>query len=349
VRNLTKRFGHTAAVEDVSLEVPKNAFVAIVGESGCGKSTLLRLIAGLEDPDGGTIALDGVPVAGPDNFVPPEQRKVGVVFQSYALWPHLSVAGNVAFPYEAQGMRRAQAQARALDHIRAVGLEPFSDRRPETLSGGQRQRVALARALAGDARTILMDEPLANLDPHLRHAMEIELKAFHRRAGVTTFYITHDQREAMALADVMAVMDAGRILQFGTPEEIYTRPNSEKVARFIGRGAVVAGSVQDGAVQVGGRAIPGLKSGLVSGQISSLSDVGPRAGPAKVLIRPNQIAMAEDGMPAHLTSVVYRGGLWEAVAVVEGISEPLMVDLDRPAAAGDLVRLKLVGGWVLPV
>lgn len=336
VQNLTKRFDAVAAVQDVSFEVPQNSFFVIVGASGCGKSTLLRLIAGLEELTEGSIALQGNKVAGPDLFLPPEQRSVGVVFQSYALWPHLTVEGNVAFPYEAQGLRRADAKAKAADHIRTVSLEPLKDRKPAALSGGQRQRVALARCLAGEAQTILMDEPLANLDPHLRHEMEAELKAFHKRAGVTTLYITHDQREAMALADVMAVMDGGRFLQFGRPEDIYDRPQCETVATFIGRGAVVEGIVQGGAVHVGGQMAPGIAGAV------------PPSGPVKILVRPNQVCVAPDGLPACLTSVLYRGGVWEVSATVEGLAEPIVLDLNHPAREGDRLSLKLTGGWVLP-
>lgn len=336
VQNLTKRFDGVAAVQDVSFEVPQNSFFVIVGASGCGKSTLLRLIAGLEELTGGNIALQGNKVAGPGLFLPPEQRNVGVVFQSYALWPHLTVEGNVAFPYEAQGLRRADAKAKAADHIRTVALESLKDRKPAALSGGQRQRVALARCLAGEAQTILMDEPLANLDPHLRHEMEAELKAFHKRAAVTTLYITHDQREAMALADVMAVMDGGRFLQFGRPEDIYDRPQSETVAKFIGRGAVVDGVVERGAVHIAGRPASGIEGTI------------PPPGSVRVLIRPNQVCVTQDGLPACLTSVLYRGGVWEASATVDGLAEPIVLNLDRPAREGDTLSLDLTGGWILP-
>jgi len=251
VKNLTKAFGTYLAVNDISFEIPSGALFCVVGPSGCVKSTLLRLIAGLETPDAGEITLDGDTVAGPAQFIPPEDRSVGVVFQSYALWPHLTVTENVSFPYEAQGVSRDTARQYAKDHLAMVALTDFADRRPEALSGGQRQRVALARCLAGNAQTILMDEPLANLDPHLRETMETELRAFHDRSGVTTLFITHDQREAMALADVMAVMDQGRILQIGPPEEIYAQPANATVARFIGRGTLIEAEARAGATKLG--------------------------------------------------------------------------------------------------
>ncbi|WP_299500031.1 ABC transporter ATP-binding protein [uncultured Roseobacter sp.] len=335
-RNLTKRFGALAAVDDVSFDIPQNAFFAIVGASGCGKSTLLRLIAGLETPDSGSLALHGAQVAGPEVFLPPEDRAVGVVFQSYALWPHLTVEGNVAFPYEARGLSREAARSKAAAHLETVALTAMKDRRPEALSGGQRQRVALARCLAGEADTILMDEPLANLDPHLRSEMETELKAFHRRSGVTTLYITHDQREAMALADIMAVMDAGRFLQIGSPQEIYDQPATATVARFIGRGTVVPAILRAGHVQIGHQ------------------NVAPRRPPdrengmAQAFLRPRDIGTGGHGVPAVLTSVYYRGGVWEATAAAEGIDTPLMLDLDQPATVGEGLWLTFKGCWLLP-
>ena len=181
--HVTRRFGKAAVVDDLSVTVPEGCFFTVLGPSGCGKSTLLRLIAGLETLDHGTITLEGRTVAAPGLHLPPEARGVGVVFQSYALWPHMDVLGNIAFPIEAAGASRADARAAARQHLDAVDLSRFGDRRPADLSGGQRQRVALARCLAAQARIVLMDEPLANLDPHLRAAMEEEMTAFHARAG----------------------------------------------------------------------------------------------------------------------------------------------------------------------
>ncbi|QBF31082.1 ABC transporter ATP-binding protein [Thalassococcus sp. S3] len=336
VQRLTKRFGQAAAVDDISFDVAENEFFAIVGASGCGKSTLLRLIAGLEEPTEGRIALEGQVVSDPETFIPPEARQVGFVFQSYALWPHLTVAGNVAFPAEAQGAGKQEAAARAAEHLRTVSLEDYADRRPEALSGGQRQRVALARCLAGGARTILMDEPLANLDPHLRHVMEAELRAFHRRTGTTTVYITHDQREAMALADRMAVMQQGRFLQVGTPHEIYDRPATADVARFIGRGTILPVDLQEGAVRVNGSILP-LRA--------------EREGRGHLFVRPAQLDVTSpEG--AHLIGqvqdVLYRGGIWEARIVSDAATDPVEVDLHRPVGIGERIGLNVRTGWLLP-
>lgn len=317
-------------MDGVSFVVPENAFFCVVGPSGCGKSTLLRTIAGLETPDDGTIELDGTAVFDPRTNIPPEERKVGVVFQSYALWPHLSVARNVAFPYEAKGMARTEALQRASAHLETVALSDYADRRPEALSGGQRQRVALARCLAGNTRTILMDEPLANLDPHLRHAMEGELRAFHDRSGVTTLFITHDQREAMALADIMAVMEHGRFLQLGTPQDIYERPASATVARFIGRGAILQGNVQGKEAEILGQQVP------VEG-----------TGSQSVFIRPRNVAHDPEGTGMTIKRIAYRGGHWEAAAS-DAEGNTLMLDLGHPARVGDQLGIRITGGWVLP-
>jgi len=335
LEKLTKRFGSSTAVDEISVEIPQGAFFCIVGASGCGKSTLLRLIAGLEEPSDGRISLGGSPVAAPGLFVPPEDRSVGVVFQSYALWPHLTVEGNVAFPFEARGLARAEALAEAQPHIRTVALEALKDRKPDALSGGQRQRVALARCLAGEAQTILMDEPLANLDPHLRAEMEGELKAFHRRSEVTTLYITHDQREAMALADVMAVMHEGRFLQVGTPHEIYARPRSAQVAGFIGRGSVLDVPVRDGRPMLGGQSLPIDAAGLTRSAV-------------RVLLRPRDFVQDEAGFPVTVTEVHYRGGLWEAQARLSDGGEEISLDLDRPATPGDRLHIRITQAWVLP-
>lgn len=331
VETLRKSFGSHAALNGVSFDVPENAFFCVVGPSGCGKSTLLRAIAGLETPDEGRVILDGRTVFDGSSNVLPEDRQVGVVFQSYALWPHLSVARNVSFPYEAKGTAREEALRLASDHLETVALSDYADRRPEALSGGQRQRVALARCLAGDTRTILMDEPLANLDPHLRYAMEGELRSFHDRSGVTTLFITHDQREAMALADIMAVMDDGQFLQLGSPEDIYDRPASASVARFIGRGAILKAEVNGQEARILGQTVP------VEG-----------SGGQRVFVRPRHVEQDPEGARAKISAISYRGGHWEVVAHEVDQQAEIMLDLPRPARVGDEISVRFTGGWVLP-
>jgi iron(III) transport system ATP-binding protein len=337
LHGLRKSFAGKPAVDDVTLDIAPGEFFAIVGASGCGKSTLLRLIAGLETADAGDIRLGGRPVSGKGLHLPPEDRGTGFVFQSYALWPHLDVRGNVAFPAEAAGLGRTEAAARADRHLATVELSGFADRKPSDLSGGQRQRVALARCLAQEAGVILMDEPLANLDPHLRATMEEELTAFHRASGATTVYITHDQREAMAVADRMAVMAHGRFLQVGTPSEIYERPASAAVARFIGQGAIQP-------VEIRGR------TARLRGLPVQLRGADGVEGPREALFRPTdlEIAAPGDGLPARVLSALYRGGLWEAKLAVEGLTAPFVAHLPGPVTAGEALGLRLPGGWVLP-
>lgn len=337
VQGLGKDYAGAAAIDDVSFSVADRELFVIVGESGCGKSTLLRLIAGLETPDRGQIRLHDKLVAGPSVMVPPEDRGTGFVFQSYALWPHMSVRDNVAFPLESTGMSRKAAGQAAEPHLATVSLQSLADRKPDALSGGQRQRVALARCLAGGAKTVLMDEPLANLDPHLRATMERELLAFHRSSGATTLYITHDQREAMALADRMAVMRAGRFLQVGTPQEIYARPVSETVARFIGHGSVVAAKVAGGMAMLSGMPFP--------------VDGGTVDGPARILIRPEAIAVSEtatdDGLSGQVREAFYRGGFWEAELTLSG-GDGLTISHTAPLRPGQQVFVRISKGWVLP-
>ncbi|MBN2630340.1 MAG: ABC transporter ATP-binding protein [Rhodobacteraceae bacterium] len=339
--NLTRSYGAARAVDDLSAEIPAGCFFTVLGPSGCGKSTLLRLIAGLEPLDQGRIALEGRAVAGPGLHLPPETRGVGVVFQSYALWPHMDVLGNVAFPIEAAGVRRTAARAEAAAHLDSVALTAFAQRRPADLSGGQRQRVALARCLAARARIVLMDEPLANLDPHLRAAMEEEMAAFHARAGATTLFITHDQREAMALSDLVAVMRAGRFEQIAAPQDLHDRPATAFVAGFIGRGVVLDVTVTEASPN---RA----KVRLPNGQALEVRATGTaRPGMGQVLLRPTDLRAGGDGHPATVLSAAYRGDHWEARVALPGLP-PLTVTLPQRVTVAEDLPLALCGGWLLP-
>ena len=227
---LCKRYAEAHAACGVSLAVPAGHFAALLGPSGCGKTTVLRMLAGLETPDHGTIELDGRTVSGPGTWVPPEARRIGMVFQEYALFPHLDVRQNIAF-----GLRRHPDPARRVDEVlRLVDLEAVADRWPHALSGGQQQRVALARALAPGPDVILLDEPFSNLDAALRQRVRAEIRAILRQAGVTAVFVTHDQEEALSLADRVAVMIEGRIMQEGPPEELYCFPANRTVATFLG-------------------------------------------------------------------------------------------------------------------
>jgi iron(III) transport system ATP-binding protein len=234
---ISKAFGPVTAVDAASLQVERGEFVALLGPSGCGKTTALRVVAGFERPDAGTVAIDGRTVAGPGTFVAPERRHVGMVFQDYALFPHLDVLANVGF-----GLPRAGREARAREVLDFVGLGDLGDRYPSELSGGQQQRVALARALAPEPALVLLDEPWNAIDPLLRAEMRTELATLLRAAGVTVVLVTHDREEAFTLADRIAVMREGRIVQVATPEELYFAPADRWTAEFVGAANILPGT-----------------------------------------------------------------------------------------------------------
>ena len=230
VSGVSKSFGDFPALRDVSLEIRKGEFFSLLGPSGCGKTTLLRVIAGFEEPDGGMIRLDGKDVTG----LPPDKRGCNTVFQSYALFPHLSVFENVAFSLRLRRTPNRLVKDLVMGHLSLVQLEKHAAKKPSMLSGGQKQRVAIARALINEPSVLLLDEPLSALDAKLRQRMLVELDAIHDKVGITFIYVTHDQAEALSVSDRIAVMDGGRVLQIGTPQEIYENPRTDFVARFIG-------------------------------------------------------------------------------------------------------------------
>jgi iron(III) transport system ATP-binding protein len=231
---LTKHFGEKRALDGVSLDIEPGTFLVLLGPSGSGKTTLLRCLAGIERPSSGTISIDGHVVAGSKTFVPPERRKLAMVFQDYALWPHLSVRKNVAYPLASSSFAKIERVRRCDDLLERVGIAHLAERFPNELSGGEQQRVALARALAAEVGLILFDEPLSNLDADRREQLRIEIATLTREAGATAVYITHDQSEAFALADRIGVLNHGKLVQLDSPEHIYRHPISAFVARFTG-------------------------------------------------------------------------------------------------------------------
>ena len=238
--HLTKQYGRLAAVDDVSLEVRRGEFFSLLGPSGCGKTTTLRLIAGLAEPDGGTIRILGDDVTG----VPTNKRHIGMVFQNYALFPHMTVSENVAFGLRMRKVKRVEAAARVARALEMVRLQGVEQRQPRQLSGGQQQRVALARAIVIEPKVLLLDEPLSNLDAKLRKEMQLELRALQRRLGITAVYVTHDQEEALTLSDRIAVMHNGHVAQCADPHAIYRTPANRFVAEFIGRVNLIRGTVE---------------------------------------------------------------------------------------------------------
>ncbi len=245
LRGLTKRYGDLAVVDDVSLTIEHGRLVCLLGPSGCGKTTTLRLIAGFVEPTLGEIRVGDRVVSSPARTMPPERRNMSMIFQSYALWPHMTVAENVAYGLELRKIDRDTIKRKLAAILDTTHLGALADRYPGELSGGQQQRVALARALVVEPETLLLDEPLSNLDANLREEMRFEVRRLHDEYRYTTVYVTHDQSEAMTTADVIAVMNAGKIEQAGSPEDVYDRPRSEFVARFIGSSNVVKGRVLD--------------------------------------------------------------------------------------------------------
>ncbi len=304
VEGVSKLFGRTAAVADVSLDIAAGEFFALLGASGCGKTTLLRLIAGFETPSAGRILIDGVDVSG----VPPWKRPVNTVFQSYALFPHMTVAGNIAFGLKQDGMRKGEIRARVEEMLELVQLSDYAGRKPAQLSGGQRQRVALARSLAKRPKALLLDEPLAALDRKLRDQMQTELAALQRRLGIAFIFVTHDQDEAMALAGRIAVMRDGRIEQIGSPRAVYEQPASRFVADFLGRANVLEGRIagREGALL----RIETGRTGVVLRALSAL-DVADGT-PVWLAVRPENVTFDDRGHASHadarVRSVAYVGG-----------------------------------------
>jgi len=306
VRGVTKAWGDARAVDDVSFEAAAGRFVVLLGPSGCGKSTTLRLIAGLEEVSAGQVFINEADVTG----LPPARRGIAMVFQSYALFPHLSVAENIVFGLK---VRRVSApdRLRRLERVAALlGLEKLLERKPSQLSGGQQQRVALGRAIIAEAPLCLMDEPLSNLDAQLRHEMRREIRALQQKLGITMVYVTHDQTEAMTMADQVILLRAGRIEQDGTPEELYNRPATEFAARFIGTPPMNVVS------------LPGhVKAGQLIG------------------VRPEDIQIGKDGIDATVEGVEYLGA--DSIVACRAGTEPITVRVPRAVryAAGAPVKL----------
>jgi putrescine transport system ATP-binding protein len=325
----SKRFAATAAVDQVSLSVHQGEFFALLGPSGCGKTTLLRLIAGFETPDSGHILIDGVEMGA----VPPYARPVNMMFQSYALFPHLDVAGNIAFGLRQERMERRRREARVVEMLALVQMSDYARRRPHELSGGQKQRVALARALAKMPKLLLLDEPLAALDRKLREETRLELTGIQERVGTTFLVVTHDQEEALGMASRIAVMSRGRLAQIGPPSEIYERPNSRFVADFVG-----AVNLFEGEVVAGGDA-PALALRGETQPIPLPQPVEPPTGAWLVLaLRPEKLLLSiarPEGfaLAATIATVGYQGGQ-STIHMATRSGLPLRAHLPSAAAHG---------------
>lgn len=296
LRNVTKRFGSVIAVDDVSLDIRDNELFALLGPSGCGKTTLLRTLAGFEVPDAGQVIVGGQDVTD----WRPRRRPLNMMFQSYALFPHMTVERNVAYGLEMEKLPRDEIRARVAEVLDSAQLGRFADRKPDQLSGGQRQRVALARALVKRPRVLLLDEPLSALDKKLREEMQLELKRLQHEVGITFLVVTHDQEEALVMADRIAVLRDGRLAQVGPPQDLYEHPDSHFVASFIG-----VMNFLDGLAVPGGVEVPG--AGLLKGACDF-------TGPASLAVRPERVTLADDppgdeqnSVPGTISELAYHG------------------------------------------
>jgi len=299
ITGIEKSFGATRVLAGVDLEVAHGEFVALLGPSGCGKSTLVRIVAGLEQPDRGELRIGDRLVNGPGVHVAPEQRQVGMVFQSYAVWPHKTVLENVRYPLEVRGQAKAAATAEAERMLELVELGALAARHPHELSGGQQQRVALARALVGAPVVLLLDEPLSNLDARLREEMRRELSDLRRRLDVTVLLVTHDQAEALATADRVAVMRAGSIVQVAPPEEIYRAPKSAYVAATVGALSVLAVRALE--------TRDGQRWARLTDEVAVPVEAVEGEGPWDLWVRPEAIRISPEGVPAVVDARAFLG------------------------------------------
>ena len=328
VNHLGVSYGDTVALDDFSLDIPAGSLVALVGPSGCGKTTALRVIAGFETPSSGTVSIDGVSVVGDGKEIPPEKRNVGMVFQEYALFPHISVEENVGY-----GVRGADRVQRVHDVLKLVGLSAYGSRFPHELSGGEQQRVALARALAPGPDVVLLDEPFSNLDAPQRERMRRELRRILKRAGATAIFVTHDQSEALAIADIIAVMRDGKIIQAGLPDDVYEAPDTAWVARFLGDALLMRGTVSDGSVPT------------VLGDIDTPLPTGTSVD---VMIRPEWIApqVEDSGEGKVIDREFYGHDQRVEIELPGGERIEALVPTRNRMAVGDRVAIELVDAIV---
>ncbi len=332
--NLTKKFGKVVAVDRINLEIRDGEFIVLLGPSGCGKTTTLRCIAGLEIPDEGRVYFGDEDVT----FLPPKDRNVSMVFQSYAVWPHMSVFDNIAFPLKIKNYPESQIKERVRWAAELLKIEELLDRYPHQLSGGQRQRVAVARAIVVEPRVLLMDEPLSNLDALLRVMMRSELKKLQRRIKVTTIYVTHDQVEAMTMADRVAVMNAGRIMQVGTSEEIYNKPANLFVAGFIGSPRMnffdATVTEKDGKLFLDAG---DFELAVTKGQATLLKDYEGKT--VNVGIRPEHMYVKERAVPPD---VVVGGPLGGVIDFIEALGSDTILHVNT---GSKLLLVKIPGSY----
>jgi iron(III) transport system ATP-binding protein len=358
VADLTKSYDEVLAIDQISLDIAPGEFVTLLGPSGCGKTTTLRSIAGLEQPDAGEIHIGDRPVFGPQGTVPVHQRNLGMVFQGYAVWPHMTVAENVRFPLRMQKTPRREHRAVVEETLDRVGLGEYAERYPSELSGGQQQRVALGRALASNPAVILYDEPLSNLDAALREQMRFELRSIHQRLGTTAIYVTHDQQEALVLSDRICLMNQGKVVQVGTPREVYERPADSFASDFLGTAnlwAVRSRNASDHSVELenGHR----LSVGTTSGPAADVFDDA-----VQITIRPHQVELrdpetAAPEQAANSFEGVIRDAsyLGDRIRYIVSVGESFTIIAEEnpvhrpPRDVGSVVGTTLPAEYCLPV
>ena len=357
IEDVSRHFGDVVAVNHVNLSIERGEFVTLLGPSGCGKTTTLRMVAGLEQNTAGRISIGDrvVSDAAAGFFVPPDHRQLGMVFQSYAIWPHMTVFDNVAYPLRIRRRPKAEINDRVHSVLRLVEMESFADRPAPTLSGGQQQRVAIARALVFEPQVLLLDEPLSNLDARLRTQMGDEFRALQKRLGITSLYVTHDQEEAMALSDRVVVMQAGRILQVGAPEEIYQRPASRAVAAFFGSPNLLSANVTACERRADKRFALGVAGEDWTGHCLAAESFN-NGEPVLVLVRPENVHIGKDGSngspmawSGRIKSSIFRGPRQSIVVETAGLA--LNVEAPAPLSAhvGDEVHLNVppLAAWAI--
>ena len=338
LRGLTKRYGDVAVVDNISLTIEHGHLVCLLGPSGCGKTTTLRLIAGFVEPSGGEIRVGDRVMSSPAQTLPPERRNMSMIFQSYALWPHMTVAENIVYGLKLRKTGKATIAAKLDAILATTRLAPLASRYPGELSGGQQQRVALARALIVEPETLLLDEPLSNLDANLREEMRFEVRRLHDAYRYTTVYVTHDQSEAMTTADLIAVMNGGKIEQAGSPEDIYDRPRSEFVARFIGASNVLKGMGRDAShVDFAGIALRCVGEPIKAGVATAIS-----IRPHDIAISANEPRGTENVVPATVVRQVFLGDSRDyMVEAKDGTQLRALTTPDEKIAPGSAVWLHL--------
>lgn len=332
INKVTKSFGDVTVLKEFTQEFKDGEFITLLGPSGCGKTTMLRIIAGFEKPTSGEVLIDGQVVSSDNVFIPPEKRGIGMVFQSYAVWPHMTVFDNVAYPLKIKKVPKATIKEKVMSILEVVHLSQYADRYPAQLSGGQQQRVALGRALVAEPKLLLLDEPLSNLDAKLRESMRYEIKEIQKKLKITVVYVTHDQIEAMTMSDRVFVINRGVVQQVGSPMEIYRRPGNQFIADFVGKVNFIKGSVSDGKIHLKGL-----------GQ--SLAYNGPIKGDVVVAIRPENIKFtnAEGHLTGKIKTMFYLGDVNDCQVDINGTTIRVIAEAQSydSLKTGDSVKMQI--------